>query len=131
MSTVSVVTELLKRLDERDPDKVAELFADKINWFIPGPPHRPWTGARSKKSEVPEYFRIMWANFVDSVVEPGDMIVDGGQVAIFGRFSHTAKPTGKRFSHGFAMHLKVENERIVHLQVYDDTATVEEAFTPD
>jgi len=131
MTTESIVHELFRRLDLRDPEKVAELFAAEVHWFIPGPAHRPWTGVRTRREQIPEYFRILWANFVDSAVEPGDMIVSGGQAAIFGRFSHTAVPTGKRFSHFFAMHLKIADGRINHLQVYDDTDAVERAFTRD
>jgi hypothetical protein len=38
--------------------------AEEIDWFVPGDENLPWTGYRSHRHEVPEYFKLMWPVFV-------------------------------------------------------------------
>ncbi|MBK4346529.1 hypothetical protein [Lacisediminihabitans changchengi] len=59
MSTSEVVTQFLQRVGEQDADGIGNLFAEEIDWFVPGNPRLPWTGTRSKRAEVPTYFRTM------------------------------------------------------------------------
>ena len=39
---------------------VAELFADNIRWYVPGEPALPWSGKRTKNSEVAPFFPELW-----------------------------------------------------------------------
>jgi ketosteroid isomerase-like protein len=62
MTTRDVVEEFFGLLAGGDPDKVAEVFADDIDWYVPGSASLPWTGPRTKRSEVADYFRTLGAN---------------------------------------------------------------------
>ena len=50
--TRATLGELLSRLSRFEPDPVAELFADTVEWDGPGDSRVPWTGARSSPAEV-------------------------------------------------------------------------------
>ena len=56
MTTAEVVHAFLERLGTGDVEGVTELFADDIDWWAPGTV-LPWAGRRSRRSEVPEFFR--------------------------------------------------------------------------
>jgi hypothetical protein len=49
------------RLGRFDADAVAKLFAETIDWDVPGATTVPWTGRRSKRHEVADYFMTLWS----------------------------------------------------------------------
>jgi hypothetical protein len=55
-----LVGEFLQRLGAADVDGLAELFAERIPWSVPGDPRLPWTGDRSRRSDVAPYFHGLW-----------------------------------------------------------------------
>ena len=50
--TQQIVTRFFERLTARDPDGMAELFAERIDWYVPGDSALPWIGHRSNRAEV-------------------------------------------------------------------------------
>jgi ketosteroid isomerase-like protein len=130
MTTAEVVNEYLRRLDQRDADGVGELFAEEIDWYVPGDSELPWTGRRSRRADVPEYLNTLWPQF-----EPGKstatlekILIDGEDAAIFLVFEHTVARTGRTFRTPVAMQLQVKEGQIVTMHLFEDTATVSNAF---
>lgn len=126
----TVAETFVERLGKQDPDGIQELFAEEIDWYVPGSDALPWTGRRTRREEVAPYFTTMWPHF-----EPGRskvvlerVIVDGGDVVLLAVWTHTVVATGKEFTTPAAMHLRVEDGRIVRMRLYEDTLTVNEAF---
>lgn len=128
--TRSVTLECLRRLATWDADGVGELFADTIDWNVPGPEELPWTGRRTQREQVPEYFRTMWAHFFTerTQIVAGPLLVDGEDAVQLGTFHHVARPEGRAFHTAFALHLTVRGGRIVGLHLYEDTYAVARAF---
>ncbi|MCZ1000748.1 nuclear transport factor 2 family protein [Streptomyces mirabilis] len=126
----TVAKKFVERLGKHDPDGIQELFAEEIDWHVPGSDALPWTGRRTRREEVAPYFTTMWSHFADgrskAVLER--VIVDGGDVALLAVFTHTVAANGKEFITPVVMHLAVEDGRIVRLHQYEDTLTVAEAF---
>ncbi|MFE6888326.1 nuclear transport factor 2 family protein [Streptomyces sp. NPDC057694] len=125
-----VAEKFVERLGRQDPAGIQDLFAEEIDWHVPGSHALPWTGRRTRREEVAPYFTTMWPHFAQgrSKVARERVIVDGGDVVLLAVFTHTAAATGKEFTTPAAMHLLVENGRIVRMHLYEDTLTVEEAF---
>jgi hypothetical protein len=128
--TEEIVTGFFGRLAARDPDGMAEHFAQDIDWYVPGDPALPWIGRRARRADVANYFRTMWPHF-----EPGKstasvekLIVSGNDAVMLGTFSHTAAGTGRSFTTPVAMHLAVAGGKIVRLYLYEDTWAVSKAF---
>jgi ketosteroid isomerase-like protein len=120
------VEAFLRLLGEGDADRVADVFAEEIDWFVPGEESLPWTGHRSRRQQVPEYFKVMWPVFVagESEAEIHKILVDGSDAVVLGRFAHTVKANSRRFDTPVAFHLTVENGQIVRLHLYEDTHLV-------
>lgn len=126
----TVAEKFVERLGRQDPHGIQELFAEEIDWHVPGSDALPWTGRRTRREEVAPYFTTMWPHFAHgmSKVVLERVIVDGGDVVLLAVWTHTAVATGKEFTTPAAMHLAVEDGRIVRMHLYEDTLTVEKAF---
>jgi ketosteroid isomerase-like protein len=130
-STTAMTNAFLANLGAQDADALGELFADDIDWVVRGNPSlTPWVGRRASKSEVPEYFRALWA-----ALEPGGSVVsidavvsDATDAVIFAVFDHVAAPTGRPFHTDVAMRLTVTEGKITRMHLYEDTAAVAAAF---
>ncbi|MGW0903395.1 nuclear transport factor 2 family protein [Streptomyces sp. NPDC002853] len=127
----TVTEKFVERLGMQDPDGIQELFAEEIDWQVLGSDALPWTGRRTRREEVAPYFTTMWPHFAPgrSKVVLERVIVDGGDVVLLAVFTHTVVATGKEFTTPVAMHLMVEDSRIVRMHLYEDTLTVDKAFT--
>jgi ketosteroid isomerase-like protein len=49
MTTAETVNAFLERLQAGDLDGVGELFAERIDWYVPGEKHLPWAGQRTRR----------------------------------------------------------------------------------
>src|SRR5260370_38708460 len=85
MTTAEVVDAFLQRLKTGDVEGITELFADDIDWWAPGTV-LPWAGRRSRRSEGPEFFRVLESAGVPAQtrVEVGKGLRDGGDAVVFG-----------------------------------------------
>jgi ketosteroid isomerase-like protein len=130
MTTREVVEAFFGLLAAQDPDKVTEVFADDIDWFVPGSPALPWTGPRTKSSEVADYLRTLGANIVpeENVDDIEALLVDGDHAVMLGRFTRVATGTGRRYVTPVAMHFQVAEDKIVKLHLYEDTLAVAQAY---
>ncbi|WP_229698385.1 nuclear transport factor 2 family protein [Wenjunlia tyrosinilytica] len=131
--TRETVETFLRLVGEGDADRLADAFAEEIDWSVPGDGSLPWTGRRSHRHEVPEYFKVMWPTFVESESETAidNILVDGADAVVLGRFSHTVKANGRRFGTPVAIHLTVRHGSITRLHLYEDTYTVAKAVTAE
>ncbi len=129
-TTQTVVANFLERLAVRDADGVAAFFAEEIDWFVPGDEALPWTGHRSRRSDVADFINTMYPHFVPgaSTVQIDKVLVTGGDAVVLGTFTHTALSTGRSWVTPVAMHIEVVDGKIVKLYLYEDTQAVRNAF---
>jgi uncharacterized protein len=128
--TQMVVNNFLKKLDDHDAGGMGELFADDIDWYVPGNTSLPWVGSRSHRADVVNYFRTMWPYFEESksIVTPGSTVVSGNEVVLFASFQHTVGSNGRSYTTPVALHLTITGSKIVRLHLYEDTWIVSRAF---
>ena len=126
----SVATRLLECIGAHDLEGMRDLFADEIDWFVPGSSALPWTGGRTQGTQAADFFAVMWSYYVagKSSADVQDIISDDRNVVIVGTFSHVIERSGRSFTTPVALHLKVENGKIRHLQLYEDTLLIAQAF---
>jgi ketosteroid isomerase-like protein len=126
----SVASKLLECIGAHDLASMKELFAEEIEWFVPGSSALPWTGRRTRGSQASEFFEVMWPHYVvgKSTADVDEVISDGKNVFITGTFSHVIKSSGNAFTTPVVLHLKVENGRIRYLQLYEDTLLIAQAY---
>lgn len=125
-----VALKLLECIGKQDLQGMKPLFADEIDWFVPGSSDLPWTGRRTRGSQAPEFFAVMWPHYVagKSSANIQDVVSDEKNVFITGTFSHVIELSGRSFTTPIVLHLKVENGKIRYLQLYEDTLLISQAY---
>lgn len=130
----AVTEEFLRRLEQGDPDRIAELFAEPVDWWLswPEPEHPvvPWIRPRSSRADVADHFRMLGSACApeESEVRVGRILVDGPDAVFFATSAQTVKLTGKRFTTSLAVCLTVGGGLITRYHVYEDSLAVAEAF---
>ena len=129
-TTRATLEELLGRMGRFEPDSVAALFAENVDWDVPGDGRVPWVGARSRRDEVAAYFRTLWSvcDTAQSDTAVSQVLVDGPDAVVLGVLSQTIRATHRRFSTHVAVHICVEDGLITRLRIYEDSYAVSDAF---
>lgn len=97
VAAADLITLFLERLVGRDADVLAELFAEQIDWYVPGHDAIPWTGSRTKCSDVVARVRTTWSEVEpdSSSVRVDKVLVDGDDAVVCANFAHTFRgPSG-------------------------------------
>ncbi|GAA1571584.1 nuclear transport factor 2 family protein [Kribbella hippodromi] len=135
-AVAATVTEFLNRLTQGDPDRIAELFADSIDWQLDWPdegdPSVPWIRPRSTRADVAQHFHELNAAHVPEKRGgmPPRVLIDGQDAVILGDIRQTARATGRAYRALIALHLTIVNGKITRYHVYEDSLTVAQALTP-
>jgi ketosteroid isomerase-like protein len=134
VNTRAVVGELLQRMGEGDPERIADLFAEQVDWLVDWPaeghPAVPWIRPRSTRADVADHFRTIDAFHVPDKrrASVGRILVDDQDAVVLGEFSQTVKATGRTYTSSFAVHVTAEDGLIIRYHVYEDSLTVARAF---
>lgn len=130
IKTKQRVEKFFEYVGAKDPDKIASMVSEKVDWYIFESKYMPWTGHRSKREEVAALFKILFSYFIDGSEKlvAHSFLVRGNQVAVFGTVERTVKKTGKHFKMPLAIHLTVENNLISKFYLYEETLIIEKAL---
>jgi ketosteroid isomerase-like protein len=136
MSTRDVVQELLRRIGEGDPERIAEMYAERGDWKLDWPESEhgrvetPWIRHRATRADAADHFRLIAEHHVpekaDTVIER--ILVDGDDAVVLGEIRQTARATGRAYRSRFALHLTVEGALVTRHHVYEDSLAVAQAF---
>ncbi|WP_369199685.1 nuclear transport factor 2 family protein [Streptomyces sp. PU-14G] len=136
--TRTVVDELVRRIGQGDPERIAALYAEHIDWKLswPEPGHSRaapcWIRARSTRADVADHFRSLAEEHIpeqaDTRIER--TLVDGDNAVLLGEIRQTVRDTGRPYRARFALHLTVVNGLITRHHVYEDSLAVSGAFEP-
>ncbi|MFE9118768.1 nuclear transport factor 2 family protein [Streptomyces sp. NPDC007172] len=137
VNTRGVVEELLRRIGEGDPERIAELYAEQGDWKLDWPeaehgrPATPWIRHRSTRADAAAHYRELAEYHVpeDVATEVEQRIlIDGDDAVVLGEIRQTARPTGRAYRVRFALHLTVEDGLVTRHHVYEDSLSVAQAF---
>jgi ketosteroid isomerase-like protein len=136
MSTRDVVQELLRRIGEGDPERIAEMYAERGDWKLDWPESEhgraetPWIRHRATRADAADHFRLIAEHHVPeevgTVIER--ILVDGDDAVVLGEIRQTARSTGRAYRSRFALHLTVEGGLVTRHHVYEDSLAVAQAF---
>lgn len=137
VSTRAVVEELLRRMGAGDPDGIADLFAEQVDWQVDWPveghPAVPWIRPRSTHADVADHFRALDAFHVPDKrgASVARILVDGKDAVVLGEISQTVKATGRAYTFQVALHVTAEAGLIIRYHVYEDSLTVTQALADE
>ncbi|MFI1889482.1 nuclear transport factor 2 family protein [Streptomyces jumonjinensis] len=131
--TRAAVQSFLARLQEGDPEDIAEAFAERVDWVIADNPAVPWVRPRRTRADVAGHFReVAEGQEADPAgTSINAVTVDGTEALLSGWLAGTVRATGKTFRSPFTIRLTVENGLIVRYRVVEDALTIAAACTPD
>lgn len=135
-SVLSVVEDLLARIGEGDPERIAELYADGADWKLDWPEAEhgraatPWIRPRSTRADAAAHYREIAEHHVagEAATQVEHILVDGDHAVVLGEIRQTARPTGRPYRARFALHLTVEDGLVTRHHVYEDSLAVAQAF---
>lgn len=138
-NTRTVVEELLRRIGEGDPDRIAELYAEQSDWKLDWPeaehgrPATPWIRHRSTRADAAAHYREIAEHHVpeQAATEVERILIDGNDAIVLGEIRQTARSTGRAYRARFALHLTVEDGLVTRHHVYEDSLAVVQAFDPE
>lgn len=136
MTTRTLVEELLRRIGEGDPERIAELYAEKGDWKLDWPEAEhgrsatPWIRHRSTRADAAAHYRELAEHHVPGLAatEIERILIDGSDAVVLGEIRQTALPTGRAYRARFALHLTVEGGLVTRHHVYEDSLAVTQAF---
>ncbi|WP_164842567.1 nuclear transport factor 2 family protein [Actinoplanes solisilvae] len=113
-----------------DAEDIAKLFAEDVDWDVPGSASLAWTGKRSNRAEVADYLRTLAANIVpeQNVDEIEAILYDGKHAVMLGRFGRVARSTGRPYEMEVAMRFEVNGDEITKFRLYEDSHQVAGAY---
>ncbi|MHC5906916.1 nuclear transport factor 2 family protein [Streptomyces sp. S6] len=134
--TRTSVSLLLRAIGEGDPDRIAALYAEEVDWKLDWPdgehgrPATPWIRHRATRAEVAEHFKQLAEHHVpekaDTQIE--NILVDGAHAVVLGEIRQTARSTGRAYRSRFALHLTLDRGLVTRHHVYEDSLAVAQAF---
>ncbi|MGH3545958.1 MAG: nuclear transport factor 2 family protein [Mycobacteriales bacterium] len=135
MSTRAAVEELLRRIGEGDAERIADAYAEEVDWQLNWPADEhgtdiPWIRHRSTRADVADHFRSIAANHdpEHGKVHIDCILVDGIDAVVMGTIANRIKRTDKSYLAHFALHITVENGLITRHHVYEDSLSVARAW---
>lgn len=110
-------------------EDVNDMFAEPVDHYVPGAEVVPWTGRRSTRPEVAEFFDMLRTHLEPRDFALSQLIVGGEDAVALGRFAYTVRSTRRPFEGQFALHLTVKDDQITRYHMYEDSYALERAFT--
>ncbi|BDM69595.1 ketosteroid isomerase [Streptomyces nigrescens] len=135
-TTRTAVEELLRRIGEGDPARIAEMYAEQGDWKLDWPESEhgrsatPWIRHRSTRADAADHYRELAEHHVpgQAATEIERILIDGNDAVVLGEIRQTARSTGRAYRARFALHLTIENGLVTRHHVYEDSLAVAQAF---
>lgn len=128
-STRLVVENFLYYMQKRDLKNLVSLFADEVEWQIPGnTADIKWLGKRNFKSEVQNFFISLWSATEPLSAEVSKIFVDNFDVVIIGSFNTRMIETNKTVSSIFFIHFFLDKGKIAKYTLLEDSYAVSKSL---
>ncbi|MFI5807464.1 nuclear transport factor 2 family protein [Streptomyces sp. NPDC051561] len=112
-----------------DLEATVALFADEVDFRVLGAPNVPWTGVRSTKDQIAEFFGTFGQ--VLSAPESFEItgrLAQGEDAVVMARCVFQVLATERKFTNHYALHFTISGGRIRRYHMYEDSHAIAEAF---
>ncbi|MBD1425828.1 nuclear transport factor 2 family protein [Sphingobacterium arenae] len=125
-----IIQSFLENLTTRNLDNLCNLFAENIDWLIPGDQERAsWLGQRKNKEQIKSFFEELWRNTEPLNANINNILNKENVAIISGEFQTKMLKTGKIVDSLFFIELTTENNKIVKYRLLEDSFAVSKALT--
>lgn len=127
--TREIINNFYKALAGRNLETLTQLFAETIDWDIPGNEElAPWLGKRTKRNEVRDFFILLWQSVEPISAQIDHILVENDFAIATGQFSSKMNRSGQIFSSIFSAHFTVKDSLIVRYRLQEDSHGLVEAM---
>jgi ketosteroid isomerase-like protein len=127
-NTAETMQEFFTKFGAGDRPGMLELFADEVDFTVPGSDTVPWTGHRSTHQQIAEFIRSALEDITTKKFDVTKIIVDGEDGIVLGEFAHEVHSTGKTFFSAFALHIRVTEGQIRLYHMFENSYEAANAF---
>ncbi|WP_294821975.1 nuclear transport factor 2 family protein [uncultured Flavobacterium sp.] len=129
-NTRPIVQQFLQALSQRDLDSITQLFAEDVDWYIPGDSAKAkWLGRRATRSEVADFYELLWSSTEPVSASIDAIFTEGVKAVISGEFVTKMLATGAIVESLFFIQIAVEGDVIVKYRLLEDSHAVSLALT--
>lgn len=129
IQTREVINNFYQALASRELDALIHLFAEDVDWDIPGNEElAPWLGKRTKRNEVKDFFKLLWMSIEPIAAQIDHILVEDDFAIASGYFSSRMNRSGQVYSSMFSAHFTVKNTQIVRYRLQEDSYALVEAL---
>lgn len=124
---IQLVNRIYRNFLDGNFDAVLEDFAEDIDWdsrlnWPGGPSTRPYEGPRRGRNAVGAAFKELAANVrYEEAMAENQYVVAGNRVVVTGSDIRRDVVTGERTENRWSMVWTIENGKVIHFRVYQDT----------
>jgi N-ethylmaleimide reductase len=131
--TRTVVKQYFDRIQSgAEPEAIAALFSETVDWDIPGDVDRvPWIGRRKGRSGVADFIRELREQDDPIRFEVHSIVAEGEKAVALGEFASRIKKTGKVIESEFAFEFTVHDSLIVRYRLFEDSFAAAKAAQVD
>lgn len=132
IQTQTLVKDFLNSLTTRNMHNLLELFAENVDWYIPGDKSKAvWVGKRNSKKEIREFFQLLWENTEPISASIDNVFTDEHSAAIIGEFSTKMLQTNKIIHSPFSIYFTIENNLIIKYRLLEAGFEVSQALSSE
>lgn len=127
--TRAIVNTFYQALAVRELETLTSLFAETIDWDIPGNEElAPWLGKRTKQKDVSVFFKLLWQSIEPITAQIDHILVNDDFAIATGHFSSRMNRSGQVFTSMFSAHFTVKDSKIVRYRLQEDSHGLVEAL---
>jgi ketosteroid isomerase-like protein len=125
---IALVERLYSAYSDKDIPRLLETLAEDIDWLFQGPEQIPFAGHYRGHEEVAKFFAEAANTSEFLLFEPREFTPGKSNVLVEGFERGYAKATGRTWETGWAHVFTIQNQKIIKMREYYDTAVIARAF---
>ena len=125
---ISVVKQGYEHFGTGNIEGLLSLFDEEISWTTPNVEGASYTGTRTGRDSVAEFFKHLSDAEEFSRFEPQEFIAQGDRVVVLGESESTVKDTGRSFSTPWVHIFTVKDGKVTGFLEFFDNALASKAF---
>ncbi len=128
MNNTEIVKKAYEHFGSGDIEGLLSLYSDDVSWTIPTIENAPFSGSRTGKPAVAEFFTQLADAEEFSHFAPTEFIAEGDRVVVLGSSKGTVKSTGNNFATDWVHICTVKDGKITSFLEFFDSAAVSRAY---
>src|SRR5688500_17011729 len=124
----AIVQQAYDNFKTGDIEGLLNLMSDDISWTLPDMEGVPFSGKRTGRAAVGEFFASVGASQEVLTFEPRELIAEGDRVVALGNYSWRVKANDREFGGDFAHVWTIRDGKATEFQEYMDTAVGVSAY---